>query len=570
MNSLIKRGLLPLVVLLGFIAFIGGGTAFAQTDSSADTVSTADVQFTNIPTRADSINALKKHKDSVTKAAAQINTAKPAVNQKPQTLWQIFIAGLLGGFAAFLMPCIYPMLPLTVSFFTKKAGSRGKGILQSVLYGLSIIVIYVFVGLLVTLAFGPDALNALATNGIFNFLFFLLLLLFGISFLGAFEITLPGSLANKLDQNSDKGGLAGIFFMASTLVVVSFSCTGPIIGSVLVEAATKGERLGPAVGMFGFALALALPFTLFALFPSALKSLPKSGGWLNSVKVVLGFIEIAFALKFLSNVDLAYHWNWFDREVFLSLWIAIGLLMGLYLIGKIKFAHDSEVTHLSVPRTFIAIVVFAFVVYMIPGLWGAPLKSISAFLPPLSTQDFDLSSSGAGTIPPAANRSSIKVKKYEDVFKRMPKVKGIDDWYDYDQAIEVSRQLHKPILIDFTGWNCVNCRRMEANVFTAPEVLSRLQNDFVVLQLVIDDKTEIPVAEQTKSELTGKPLTTLGGKWIDLEINKYNSNAQPFYVIINEKGETLVPPQGANFHVDQYVAYLDSGIAAYKKNMDRE
>lgn len=564
MKYLIKRGLLSLVVLLGFMAFTGGDTAFAQTDSSADTVSTADVQFTSIPTRADSINALKKHKDSVAKAAAKLPVAKPVEREKPQTLWQIFIAGFLGGFAAFLMPCIYPMLPLTVSFFTKKAGSRGKGIMQSVLYGLSIIFIYVFVGLIITLAFGPDALNALATNGIFNFLFFLLLLLFGISFLGAFEITLPSSLANKLDQNSDRGGLAGIFFMASTLVVVSFSCTGPIIGSVLVEAATKGERLGPAVGMFGFALALALPFTLFALFPSALKSLPKSGGWLNSVKVVLGFIEIAFALKFLSNVDLAYHWNWFDREVFLSLWIAIGLLMGLYLIGKIKFAHDSELTYLSVPRTFISIVVFAFVVYMIPGLWGAPLKSISAFLPPLSTQDFDLSS-GVGAAPAAVNQSSIKVKKYEDVFKRMPKVKGIDDWYDYDQAIEVSKELHKPILIDFTGWNCVNCRRMEANVFPDPEVLSRLQNDFVVLQLVIDDKTEIPVSEQTRSELTGKPLTTLGAKWIDLEINKYNSNAQPFYVIINEKGETLVPPQGANFNIAEYAAYLDSGIAAYKR-----
>lgn len=564
MKCLGKRGLKLLIFLTGLIVFTISGPAFAQTGNGADTVSTADVQFTSIPTRADSINALKKHKDSVAKATAQLSAAQPLEKEKPQTLWQIFIAGFLGGFAAFLMPCIYPMLPLTVSFFTKKAGSRGKGIMQSVLYGLSIIFIYVFVGLLITLAFGPDALNALATNGIFNFFFFLLLVFFGISFLGAFEITLPSSLANKLDANSDKGGLAGIFFMASTLVVVSFSCTGPIIGSVLVEAATKGERLGPAIGMLGFSVALALPFTLFALFPSALKSLPKSGGWLNSVKVVLGFIEIAFALKFLSNVDLAYHWNWFDREVFLSLWIAIGLLMGLYLIGKIKFAHDSEVTHLSVPRAFISIIVFAFVVYMIPGLWGAPLKSVSAFLPPLSTQDFDLS---AGVASANVNPAQVNAgpKKYEEVFKRMPKVKGVDDWYDYDQAIEVAKQLHRPILIDFTGWNCVNCRKMEADVFTNPEVLKRLQNDFVVLQLVIDDKTVIPVTEQTKSELSGKPLTTLGAKWIDLEISKYNSNAQPFYVMINEKGETLVPPQGANYNADQYTAYLDSGIAAYKK-----
>jgi thiol:disulfide interchange protein len=557
------RNLLPLFIAVMAFWLAGTSPAKATQQTKADTTSSAGVTFTAIPTAADTLAAKKKQQkveavDSAVKATI-------AAQEKPKTLWEIFIAGFLGGFAAFLMPCIYPMLPLTVSFFTKKAGSRSKAVLQSLLYGLSIIVIYVFLGLLITVLFGPSALNALATNGIFNFFFFLLLVFFGISFFGAFEITLPGSLANKLDENSDKGGLIGIFFMASTLVVVSFSCTGPIIGSVLVEAATKGERLGPAIGMFGFSLALALPFTLFALFPSALKSLPKSGGWLNSVKVVLGFIEIAFALKFLSNVDLAYHWNWFDREIFLSLWIAIGLLMGLYLIGKIKFAHDSELTHLSVPRAFISIIVFAFVIYMIPGLWGAPLKSISAFLPPLSTQDFDLSA-GVGTAPAVStNTSDIKTKKYEELFKRMPKVKGIADWYDYDQAIEVSKQLHKPIMIDFTGWNCVNCREMEANVFPTPEVLKRLQNDFVILQLVIDDKTELPVAEQFKSTTTGKKITTLGGKWLDLEEGKYNSNAQPFYVIINEKGETLVPPQGANFDVNEFKNYLDSGIAAYKK-----
>jgi len=557
------RTLLPLLITIVALWLAGIAPAKAFQSKKADTVSTAGVTFTDIPTAADSIAAAKKQGVSKT---TTVEAAKAVTNdKKPQTLWEIFIAGFLGGFAAFLMPCIYPMLPLTVSFFTKKAGSRSRAVFQSLLYGLSIIVIYVFLGLLITLLFGPSALNALATNGIFNLFFFLLLVVFGISFLGAFEITLPSSLANKLDENSDKGGLIGIFFMASTLVVVSFSCTGPIIGSVLVEAATKGERLGPAIGMFGFSLALALPFTLFALFPSALKSLPKSGGWLNSVKVILGFIEIAFALKFLSNVDLAYHWNWFDREIFLSLWIAIGVLMGLYLIGKIKFAHDSELTHLSIPRTFISIIVFAFVIYMIPGLWGAPLKSISAFLPPLSTQDFDLSGGVGQAAAPATNTSSIKTKKYEELFKRLPKVKGLDEWYDYDQAIEVSKQLHKPILIDFTGWNCVNCRKMEANVFPNAEVLKRLQNDFVMLQMVIDDKTELPPAEQFKSTLTGKQITTLGGKWLDLEESKYNSNAQPFYVMINEKGETLVQPQGANFNIGAYLKYLDSGIAAYKK-----
>ncbi len=553
---------LYLLLFVTVFCFTGINHADAFQKNSADTVSTKDVQFTTIPTAADSLAAKKNEQAKLAKQKTVIKAVDLA-KEKPKTLWEIFIAGFLGGFAAFLMPCIYPMLPLTVSFFTKKGGTRAKAILQSLLYGLSIIVIYVVLGLIITLIFGPSALNALATNGIFNFFFFLLLVLFGISFLGAFEITLPNSLANKLDENSDKGGLAGIFFMAATLGVVSFSCTGPIIGSVLVEAASKGERLGPAIGMFGFSLALALPFTLFALFPSALKSLPKSGGWLNSVKVILGFIEIAFALKFLSNVDLAYHWNWFDREIFLSLWIAIGLLMALYLIGKIKFAHDSELTHLSVPRLFISIIVFAFVIYMVPGLWGAPLKSISAFLPPLSTQDFDLSG-GVGTGTQAANLSNIKTKKYEDLFRRLPKVKGIDDWYDYDQALEVSKQLHKPIMIDFTGWNCVNCRKMETNVFPNPEVLKRLQNDFVILQLVIDDKTDLPAAEQSKSSYNGKLITTLGAKWLDFEITKYNSNAQPFYVIIDENGNTLVPPQGAIFNISDFIKYLDSGIAAYK------
>jgi thiol:disulfide interchange protein len=557
--SFLRTAILLLSIVFFFFNSINPAEAYQK--KSSDTVSTSDVQFTAIPTAADS--AVKKKQPQATKVQPVTKNTANDSKEIPKTLWQIFIAGFLGGFAAFLMPCIYPMLPLTVSFFTKRGGSRSNAILQSILYGISIIVIYVFLGLIITLIFGPTALNALATNGIFNFLFFLLLIVFGVSFLGAFEITLPSSLANKLDENSDKGGLVGIFFMASTLAVVSFSCTGPIIGSVLVEAATKGERLGPAIGMFGFSLALALPFTLFAMFPSALKSLPKSGGWLNSVKVILGFIEIAFALKFLSNVDLAYHWNWFDREVFLSLWIAIGILMSLYLIGKIKFSHDSDLTHLSVTRTFISIIVFAFVVYMVPGLWGAPLKSISAFLPPLSTQDFDLSG-GIATAAATGNQSSIKTKKYEDLFKRLPKVKGIDDWYDYDQAIEVSKQLHKPILIDFTGWNCVNCRKMESNILPNPDVLKRLENDFVVLQLVIDDKTELPVGEQTKSAYNGKTITTLGGKWLNLEIAKYNSNAQPFYVIINEKGDTLVPPQGAIFTVDDYIKYLDSGIAAYQ------
>lgn len=559
--------------LLFISTFLCAGiqSATAQKSKVPDTVSSGDVQFTDIPTAADSIAMRKKALATTTTTekitgitkkagAAAVNASNP---DKPTTLWGIFIAGFLGGLLAITMPCIYPLLPLTVSFFTKKSGSKAKGIWHSLLYGLSIIVIYVSLGLIITLLFGPDALNALATNGIFNFFFFVLLVVFGISFLGAFEINLPSSLANKLDQNSDRGGIAGIFFMAATLVVVSFSCTGPLVGSLLAAAATKGDRLAPAIGMFGFSLALALPFTIFALFPSALKSLPKSGGWLNSIKVVLGFVELGFSLKFLSNVDLAYHWDWLDREVFLSLWIAIGILMGLYLIGKLKFSHDSPLPHLSVPRTFIAIGVFAFVIYMIPGLWGAPLKVISGFLPPPATQDFDLSRQmGSGESAPV-QQVSIKEKKYEDIFRR-GKHNGLNEWYDYNQAIQVSKELKKPILIDFTGWNCANCRTMENSVWPDAGVRKRMQNEFVLLELYVDEKGPLPAAEVYNSTFSGKKITTIGGKNSDYETTQFNTNSQPFYVIIDSNGSLLVPPQGANFNVVNYTQFLDSGIAAYK------
>lgn len=551
-------------LLFAFLICLSG-KSIAQEAAKQDTVSTSGVEFTPIPTAADSLTALKKNKHPVTaKTAATIKISAPV----HKTLWQIFIAGFLGGFAALLMPCIFPMLPLTVSFFTKKGGTKARSVGLASLYGLSIIVIYVLLGLLITLAFGSDALNALSTNGIFNFFFFLLLIVFGISFLGAFEITLPSSLANKLDANSDKGGLMGLFFMAATLVVVSFSCTGPIIGTLLVEAASKGERLGPAIGMFGFSLALAIPFTLFALFPSALKSLPKSGGWLNSVKVVLGLLELAFALKFLSNVDLAYHWNWFDREIFLSLWIVIFAIMGCYLIGKIRFSHDSEVPYVSVPRTFMAIIIFAFVVYMLPGMWGAPLRSISAFLPPSSTQDFDLYTSaqlnaGGNTTQPTQMFKGVK--KFEENFKRAPSSKlGLEAFYDYDQALQASKAEGKPVLIDFTGWNCVNCRKMESTVWTRPGVLSRLRSHFIMAELYVDDKTALEATGQFTSAYSGKTITTLGGKWSDFQAAKFNTNSQPFYVIVNSNGEVLVTPQGADYDPDNYIRFLDSGIAKFK------
>ncbi|MGO1521664.1 MAG: protein-disulfide reductase DsbD family protein, partial [Sphingobacterium sp.] len=403
--------------------------------------------------------------------------ADPNTQGQSISLWEIFIKGILGGFAAFLMPCIFPMVPLTVSFFTKKSASRLQAVTQALTYGLFIIVIYVALGMLITIAFGPEALNALSTNGVFNFMFFLLLVFFAASFLGAFEITLPSSFVNKIDAKSDKGGFLGHFFMAASLAVVSFSCTGPIIGTLLVDAATKGDRLGPAIGMLGFSFALAIPFVLFAMFPSLLKSMPKSGGWLNSVKVVLGFLELALALKFLSNVDLAYNWQFLDREVFLALWIVIFALMGLYLIGKIKFAHDSDLKFMSVPRTVIAILVFSFVVYMVPGMWGAPLKSIAAFLPPIGTQDFDIS---AGVSSGSATSADATSRRHFSHFHDRATIKGMDPYYDYDEALAAAKEQGKPLLVDFTGWNCVNCRKMEANVWSDPGIKEMINQQFIL------------------------------------------------------------------------------------------
>ncbi|NGM63253.1 DUF255 domain-containing protein [Sphingobacterium sp. SGG-5] len=490
---------------------------------------------------------------------ADIDIPSPASGK--QTLWAIFIAGLLGGFAAFVMPCIFPMVPLTVSFFTKRAGTRSKGISQAVLYGLFIIVIYVALGMLITIVFGSDALNALSTNGVFNFLFFLILVVFAASFFGAFEITLPSSFVNKIDAKSDSKGLIGLFFMAFSLALVSFSCTGPIIGTLLVEAASKGERLGPAIGMLGFSIALAIPFVIFAIFPSMLKSLPKSGGWLNSVKVVLGFLELALALKFLSNVDLAYHWNWLDREVFLALWISIFGLMGLYLIGKIKFANDSELKYLSVPRTLLAIVVFSFVVYMIPGLWGAPLKSISAFLPPSATQDFDLSVVHHDV---SISTATGKQKKYYEIFHDRGTPKGFDPYYDYEEALAAAKESNKPVLVDFTGWNCVNCRKMEANVWTDPKVATLLRTEFVMAELFVDDRTTLDPEEQYTSSYSGKLINTIGKKNSDFQASTFNSNSQPLYVIVDTAGNVLISPSGANYDINSYVGYLQSGIDAFQ------
>jgi thiol:disulfide interchange protein len=561
--KLVKTNVKLFVFSIAMLFFIHS-SAFAQ---SQDSTLTDDIQFTEI-TDSPAVTAA----GGMTKVDSAAKKEQPAANAgvvsaagegDQKSLWGIFIAGFVGGLAALLMPCIFPMLPLTVSFFTK-GSEKGKAFSRAALYGFFIILIYVVLGLLVTVIFGADALNSLSTNGLFNFLFFLLLVFFAISFFGAFEITLPSAWVNKMDANSDKGGIAGLFFMAGTLALVSFSCTGPIIGTLLVQAATSGALLGPAVGMFAFSLALAIPFALFALFPSALSALPKSGGWLNSVKIVLGFLELAFALKFLSNVDLAYHWEWFDREIFLVLWIVIFAMMGFYLIGKLKFSHDSPLAFISVPRLLMSIVVLAFTVYMIPGLWGAPLKSISAFLPPQQTQDFDLYTP---TLIPGGSQPQAAVKtsgphKYADLFHAPL---NLDAFFDYDEGLAYAKSVNKPILIDFTGHACVNCRKMEANVWPDPEVYKMINQDYVLIQLYVDDKTEV----DTKDIVTlpnGKVLNTIGKKWSNLQAAKFQSNSQPFYVLLDPATELpLVKPQGADYEVANYQAFLKGGLAVFSK-----
>ena len=475
------------------------------------------------------------------------------------SLWAIFIAGFIGGLAAFFMPCIYPMIPLTVSFFTKKSGSRAKGIQSAIIYGLSIIVIYVALGLLITLIFGASALNEAASSATFNLLFFTILIIFGISFLGAFEITLPSSLVNKMDEKSNQNGFVGLFFMAFTLALVSFSCTGPIIGTLLVDAVSKGSYLGPAIGMLGFSSALAIPFTLFAIFPSWLKEMPKSGGWLNTVKVSLGFLEIALAFKFLSNVDLAYHWGILNRDIFLIIWIVVFGLWALYLLGKIRLSHDSELNFLSLPRLFFSMFILGFTLYMVPGLWGAPLKAISAWLPPQVTQEFDLYSNRSGS---QSEPSVASGKKYAGLFHAPH---GLDAFYDYEEGLAYAKSVNKPVLIDFTGWSCTNCRKMEASVWPDKEVIRRLREDYVLISLYVDDKTELKEDEKYISSFSGKKVNTIGQKWSDFQASKFGTNSQPYYIITDHDGKIMVPPQAYNLDISNYVIFLDKGKIAFEQ-----
>ncbi|MDL2290052.1 thioredoxin family protein [Paludibacteraceae bacterium OttesenSCG-928-F17] len=481
-------------------------------------VSKATGTATTIP--AQPIEPTDVEKTSASTSNAKIDYWTPVIGElqaqgeakaEDSSIWWIFAMGFLGGLLALVTPCVWPIIPMTVSFFLKRSENKAKGRKDAILYGVAIIIIYVLLGLLITLIFGASALNDLSTNAIFNIFLFALLIIFAISFFGAFEITLPAKWTNKMDAKAESTtGFLSILFMAFTLVLVSFSCTGPIIGFLLVEVSSTGSILAPLMGMFGFAVALAIPFSLFAFFPTWLKSLPKSGGWLNKVKVVLAFVEIAFALKFLSVADLAYGWRILDREVFIAIWVVLAILLGMYLLGKLRFPHDSEQKTTSVPGVFLAIISFAFAVYMIPGLWGAPLKSISAFLPPLYTQDFNL------------NQNEVHA-----------------DFTDYDAGMEYAARIGKPVLIDFSGFGCVNCRKMEAKVWTDQHVKDILENDYVLITLFVDDKESLANPFEVEENGRTRKIKTIGDKWSYLQRSKFGANAQPFYVILDNDGKPM-------------------------------
>ncbi|WP_080060122.1 protein-disulfide reductase DsbD family protein [Spirosoma aerolatum] len=534
-------------------------TAVAETPkatSVATTPTPETVAVASAPASTTTVAEASKQPDQTTTdlaPKAEVSLAEPK-GASSESLGGFLVAAFLSGLVALLTPCVFPIIPATVSFFTNQKGGQWKALL----YGVFIIGIYVLVGTVVSRFNGPAFANFVSTHWVPNVLFFAIFFIFGLSFLGLFEIVLPNSLINASDAKSEQGGLLGVFFMAFTLVLVSFSCTGPIVGSLLVASA-GGEVVKPILGMAAFSSAFAVPFTLFAAFPQWLKNLPRSGGWLNSVKVVLGFLELALALKFLSVADQVYHWHLLDREVFLSIWIVIFSLIGFYFLGKLRLPHDSEVKVISVQKLLLAIVTFSFVVYMIPGLWGAPLKALSGYLPPESSQDFNLHEQRTAVSGPTGAGITENVK-YADLF-HLPH--GLQGFFDYKQALAYAKKVNKPVFIDFTGHGCVNCREMEARVWSDPAVLSRLQNDFVMLALYVDDKTELPESEWYTSTYDQKVKKTIGAQNADLQIIKYNNNAQPHYCLVNSDGKLLVPPKNYDRDVANFVAFLDSGKAKF-------
>ncbi|WP_373790022.1 protein-disulfide reductase DsbD family protein [Bacteroides heparinolyticus] len=499
---------------------------------AADTVSAANVDGVGVLAGGDVPNKSDLWKPVID----ELKALGESTSHEDMSWFYIFITGFVGGLLALFTPCVWPIIPMTVSFFLKRSKDKKKGIRDAWTYGASIVVIYVTLGLAITLIFGASALNALSTNAVFNILFCLMLVVFAASFFGAFEITLPSKWSTAVDSKAEAtSGLLSIFLMAFTLSLVSFSCTGPIIGFLLVQVSTTGSVVAPAIGMLGFAVALALPFTLFALFPSWLKSMPKSGGWMNIIKVTLGFLELAFALKFLSVADLAYGWRILDRETFIALWIVLFALIGFYLLGKIKFPHDDDDTKVSVPRFFMALASLAFAVYMVPGLWGAPLKAVSAFAPPMQTQDFNL------------YNNEVHAK-----------------FDDYDLGMEYARQHGKPVMLDFTGYGCVNCRKMELSVWTNPKVSDIINNEYVLITLYVDNKTPLPAPVKIVENGTERTLRTVGDKWSYLQRVKFGANAQPFYVLIDNEGKPLNKSYSYNEDIPKYIEFLQTGLENYK------
>lgn len=529
-------------------SFSGKGNAatatVATSETKAETVNQPAAENSVAETTAiDSTAtvALSDNETSVqdywTPVIKELNSYGETTSQQDRSWIYIFFAGFIGGLLALFTPCVWPIIPMTVSFFLKRSKDKKKGIRDAWTYGASIVVIYVALGLAITLIFGASALNALSTNAVFNILFCLMLIIFAASFFGAFELTLPSKWSNAVDSKAEQtSGLLSIFLMAFTLSLVSFSCTGPIIGFLLVEVSTTGSVIAPAIGMLGFAIALALPFTLFAMFPSWLKSIPKSGGWMNVIKVTLGFLELAFALKFLSVADLAYGWRILDRETFLALWIVIFGLLGFYLLGKIKFPHDDDDNTTSVPRFFMALISLAFAVYMVPGLWGAPLKAVSAFAPPMTTQDFNL------------YNNEVHAK-----------------FDDYDAGMEYAKRNGKPVMLDFTGYGCVNCRKMEAAVWTDPKVSKLMTDDYVLITLYVDNKEPLPEHIKVMENGKERTLRTVGDKWSYLQRSKFGANAQPFYVLIDNEGKPLNKSYSYDEDIDKYVDFLQTGLDNYKK-----
>ena len=509
-----------------------------ELEKSSDTAQTADMAVIGGAESNTGINVAGDGTTDLWKPVIdELQALGETVSQEDMSWIYIFITGFVGGLLALFTPCVWPIIPMTVSFFLKRSKDKKKGIRDAWTYGASIVVIYVGLGLLVTGIFGANALNSLSTNAVFNIFFFLMLVVFAASFFGAFEITLPSKWSNAVDSKAEKtGGLLSIFLMAFTLSLVSFSCTGPIIGFLLVQVSTTGNMIAPAIGMLGFAIALALPFTLFALFPSWLKSMPKSGGWMNVIKVTLGFLELAFALKFLSVADLAYGWRILDRETFLALWIVLFALLGFYLLGKVKFPHDDDDTKVSVPRFFMALASLAFAVYMLPGLWGAPLKAVSAFAPPMQTQDFNL------------YNNEVHAK-----------------FDDYDLGMEYARQHGKPVMLDFTGYGCVNCRKMELAVWTDPKVSDIINNDYVLITLYVDNKTPLSSPVKIMENGTERTLRTVGDKWSYLQRVKFGANAQPFYVLIDNEGKPPNKSYSYDESIPKYIEFLQTGLENYKK-----